>query len=157
MFFVHKAIRPLISDVTSAAVACGMANTLGNKGGVGISFCVGLTRFVVINSHLAANQNKTKTRNRQFHKICAEMTPLLKKKMVAKEKKEEHEAETSLSSSATPQEKMTPADGQDDEDEEDGGEDKLDEEYRKKSSQLEHYGDRIIFMGDMNYRINGNR
>jgi hypothetical protein len=160
MLFVHKAIRPLISDVTSAAVACGMANTLGNKGGVGISFCLGSTRIVVINSHLEAHQNKTKTRNHQFHKICSEMPQLLRQKMPTKEKKDDSSPATVLP--AVPQVKVGSGGagedgGQDDEDEE-GGDEKLDDDgYRKKSDQLNQYGDRVIFMGDMNYRINGNR
>jgi hypothetical protein len=173
MFFVHKSIRPLISDVTSAAVACGMANTLGNKGGVGISFCLGTTRIVVINSHLEAHQNKSKTRNRQFHKICSEMTQLLKKKTLTKERKEDSPSPVPVAppSGAAPPAVPVPQvkgrgaggggegdAGQDEEEGEDeGGEEKLDDEYQKKSDQLNQYGDRVIFMGDMNYRINGNR
>lgn len=157
MLFVHKAIRPLISDVTSAAVACGMANTLGNKGGVGISFCLGATRIVVINSHLEAHQNKTKVRNRQFHKICSEMTQLLKRKLPTKEK----DGPATTSPPAVPQVKARLTGGEDageDEDEDEEGGDELDDDvYQKKSDQLNQYGDRVIFMGDMNYRINGNR
>lgn len=37
MVFVHKSISHLCSIVTSAAVPTGIASTLGNKGGVGVS------------------------------------------------------------------------------------------------------------------------
>ena len=62
---------------------------------------------------------------------------------------------------AIPQVKARLADGEEageDEDEDEEGGDELDDDvFRKKSDQLNQYGDRVIFMGDMNYRINGNR
>jgi hypothetical protein len=172
MLFAHRSIHPLVTDVTSSAVACGMADTLGNKGGVGISFCLGLTRFVIINSHLAANQNKTKARNSQFNKICFEMTQLLKSRMTGSREQEKQGvtatataeskrdrgdvAETLLPAAAQSPNEVVDA-GQ--EEEEDAGErdEKFDEVDRTKSDQLGQYGDRVLFMGDMNYRINGNR
>lgn len=41
------------TDVQSEAVACGIKNTLGNKGGVGVSLCVGQTSLLFVCCHLA--------------------------------------------------------------------------------------------------------
>jgi phosphatidylinositol-bisphosphatase len=79
IIFVHKGIEHLCHDVTSAAIATGVANTLGNKGAVGISFLFGKTKFIFMNAHLAANQNKVKDRNTQANKIVEEMPALLTK------------------------------------------------------------------------------
>lgn len=58
----------------SSAVATGLSlgapsTTLGNKGGVGISFSVGITSCVFVNSHLAAHQNNVRERNDHFFQI----------------------------------------------------------------------------------------
>lgn len=53
--------------------------TLGNKGGVGISFNVGTTSCVFVNSHLAAHQNNVRERNDHFflisHGLVRELGP----------------------------------------------------------------------------------
>lgn len=72
--FVHRAIIPLVRNVRSSAVATGISlgapgTTLGNKGGVGISFNIGATSCVFVNSHLAAHQNNVRERNDQFFHI----------------------------------------------------------------------------------------
>lgn len=187
MLFVHKSITSLISNITSAAIACGMANTLGNKGGVGLSFQVGSTRIVVINTHLAANQNQTETRNLQFCKICSEIVPLFKKNLNRLNNNDKNENnndnrddETSIVEPIPPEliaesnetlgkenEQGVIIQSEPDGDEEEviGNDavkqnmnisDEIDE-YMKLCNELDRYGDRIIFMGDMNYRINGNR
>ena len=78
MVFVHKSILPLIINVSSAAVACGLGNTLGNKGGVGISFRIANSRMLILNTHLSAHQHKVEERNDQVWKILNEMSTLLK-------------------------------------------------------------------------------
>ena len=79
MVFVHVAICPLVSDVHSAAVACGMGDRLGNKGGVGLSVKVADTRFVFVNAHLAAHQHDVAGRNAQVAKLYVELPYLLMK------------------------------------------------------------------------------
>ena len=79
IIFVHKGIEHMCHEVNSAAIATGVANTLGNKGAVGISFLFGKTKFIFMNAHLAANQNKVKDRNTQANKIVEEMPQLLNK------------------------------------------------------------------------------
>ncbi|CAM9191906.1 unnamed protein product [Scytosiphon promiscuus] len=72
--FAHRAIIPLLRNVRSAAVATGLSlgsrsPTLGNKGGVGISFDIGATSCVFVNSHLAAHQDNVRERNDHFFQI----------------------------------------------------------------------------------------
>ncbi|RYG50620.1 hypothetical protein EON67_04935, partial [archaeon] len=69
MALVHVALLPIVSDVQTAGVACGIGNALGNKGGVGIAFNVGKTALLFINSHLAAHQNHVTQRNRDALRI----------------------------------------------------------------------------------------
>lgn len=55
--FAHRAIVPLVSDVTTEAVPCGAAGRrLGNKGGVCVGVCVGNTSLLVVGCHLAAGE-----------------------------------------------------------------------------------------------------
>jgi hypothetical protein len=77
MAFVHRGIAHHCSFVTSAAVATGAGNTLGNKGGVAIYLKVGNTRILVVNAHLAAHQNAEKQRNADYWKICRGIPVLL--------------------------------------------------------------------------------
>ena len=176
MLFVHQSITPLISNITSAAIACGMANTLGNKGGVGVSFHIGSTRIVVINTHLAANQNQTETRNLQFCKICSEIVPLLKKNLIRPSATSSNSDQMSIvepipseiaseNGEMVERESMIQSEPGGDEEEvaNNGGvkdsfniTNKIDE-YIGLCDELDRYGDRVIIMGDMNYRINGNR
>jgi hypothetical protein len=73
--FAHKSILPLISNVRSHAVPTGIAETMGNKGGVGISMSIGDSTFAFLNAHLAAHhhQRATEHRVREFRKISKDM------------------------------------------------------------------------------------
>lgn len=55
--FAHRAVVPLISDVSSQAVACGTANTVGNKGAICVGICLGNTSLLMIGCHLAAGHS----------------------------------------------------------------------------------------------------
>jgi hypothetical protein len=78
--FIHESLVHLCSVATSAAVATGAGNTLGNKGAVGLLLRIGNTKIVVVNAHLSAHQNAVKQRNAEFHKINAQMAIQLGKK-----------------------------------------------------------------------------
>lgn len=52
VIFVHAFIFPFVSEVKTASLATGILNSVGNKGGVGISFKVGETSLLCINCHL---------------------------------------------------------------------------------------------------------
>ncbi|CAM9157802.1 unnamed protein product, partial [Pylaiella littoralis] len=72
--FAHRGIIPLLRNVRSSAVATGLrlgapGTALGNKGGVGISFNIGTTSCIFVNSHLAAHQNNVRERNDHFYHI----------------------------------------------------------------------------------------
>ncbi|KAL1518982.1 hypothetical protein AB1Y20_003251 [Prymnesium parvum] len=69
--YARRELLPQVSHVHSAHVACGIGDVLGNKGGVGISLCVGRTSILFINSHLAAHQHKVNERNTDYHRINA--------------------------------------------------------------------------------------
>eukprot|EP00607_Mallomonas_marina_P001746 CAMPEP_0182437942 /NCGR_PEP_ID=MMETSP1167-20130531/85388_1 /TAXON_ID=2988 /ORGANISM="Mallomonas Sp, Strain CCMP3275" /LENGTH=662 /DNA_ID=CAMNT_0024631047 /DNA_START=398 /DNA_END=2386 /DNA_ORIENTATION=- len=78
--YAHRALVPFISEVSSGAIATGLANTLGNKGGVAISMKIGHTRLIVLNAHLAAHQNGVAERNHQMNRIDRDMTALFHRK-----------------------------------------------------------------------------
>ncbi len=71
---MHKAIIDLVSNVKSHAVATGICDTLGNKGGIGISFMIGKTSYCFLTAHLAAHQNQIVRRTAEFAKISREVT-----------------------------------------------------------------------------------
>ena len=55
--FVRLGLLAQVGDVQTAAVATGIANTLGNKGGVALRCSVGTSSLLFINSHLTAHQH----------------------------------------------------------------------------------------------------
>lgn len=80
MCFVHRSIANLCSVVTSAAVACGAGNTLGNKGAVSVFLKICGTKILVVNAHLSAHQHAERKRNAEFRKISLQMPLLLEQK-----------------------------------------------------------------------------
>jgi len=77
--FVHQGIRQLISNVQSHAVPTGICDTLGNKGGIGISFNVGRSSFCFLTAHLAAHQHEMDRRTKEFARISSEISSALGK------------------------------------------------------------------------------
>ncbi|OWZ21598.1 Inositol polyphosphate 5-phosphatase [Phytophthora megakarya] len=71
--FVHSSVLPLLGNIQSDAVATGLGNQLGNKGGVGIAFSVGTTSFAFVNCHFEAHQRNVSRRNGNFHRINHEL------------------------------------------------------------------------------------
>ncbi|CAG8615349.1 10448_t:CDS:2 [Cetraspora pellucida] len=71
--FVWKECEDWVLDYQHDAVATGLANLFGNKGGIGISILFGNTSLCFINSHLAAHQSKVKQRNHDVKKISKEL------------------------------------------------------------------------------------
>jgi len=70
---VHKAIVHLVSDIKSHAVPTGVYDTLGNKGGIGVSLKIGISSFCFLNAHLAAHQNQMCRRTQEFMRISHEV------------------------------------------------------------------------------------
>lgn len=127
--YAHVSIVPLISEVRSAALPMGIGNTLGNKGAVSLSFKVGATRFCFVNAHFEAHQRSWETRNAQFSRTHREIPALLQKAEISRE------IGLSVGDSGSTAVHIEALD----------------------SATLPEYADRVVFMGDFNYRINGNR
>lgn len=152
--FVHESVIPLLSNIQSDAVATGLGNQLGNKGGVGIAFSIGRTSFAFVNCHFDAHQHNTEKRNGNFHRINQELKlyPL--------------QASSVTSTTLTPTSAAVT------------GESSLDglgrtttTRFSLSSPVLQQAGggltgkklaisesfDRVFWFGDLNYRINGTR
>ena len=71
--FVGVGLLSQVGGVQTAAVATGIANTLGNKGGVALRCCVGRSSLLFINSHLAAHQHAVAQRNADCHRIDSQL------------------------------------------------------------------------------------
>lgn len=76
--FAHKAIHSLISHVQSHAVATGILDTVGNKGGIGISMKIYGSTFCFLTAHLAAHIKGMDRRTDEFLKISMEMSQKLR-------------------------------------------------------------------------------
>ena len=171
MIFAHKGIAHLCSTVTSAAVPTGIADTLGNKGGVAISLNFGKTKFAVVNVHLAAHQNAVKRRNTEFKKLNVDLPLVLEKKSRKMSNKREAghlvsptvptPAPTPISGGSEPQAESANAVAAQHhvEAQEDLVPVKNSSTKNPTSSTrtLNDFADRVIFMGDMNYRVRGTR
>jgi phosphatidylinositol-bisphosphatase len=83
--FVHKSIHHLVTNVESHAVATGICDTLGNKGGIGISLAIGKSSFCFLCAHLAAHQNQMDRRTVEFAKISREVSFVLGSRTVRTE------------------------------------------------------------------------
>jgi phosphatidylinositol-bisphosphatase len=71
--FARRSLVGSIRCVRTAHVATGIAHTFGNKGGVGISVAIGRTSVLLVNSHLAAHQNAVEQRNADYLRIDTQM------------------------------------------------------------------------------------
>ncbi|XP_036403938.1 inositol polyphosphate phosphatase-like 1b [Megalops cyprinoides] len=67
--FVRPEHESRISHVNTASVKTGLANTLGNKGAVGVSFLFNGTSFGFVNCHLTSGSEKALRRNQNFQDI----------------------------------------------------------------------------------------
>ena len=170
--FAHRGISHLCSDLTSGCIATGLGmgvGTLGNKGAVAVNLrLAGTTTLTVVNSHLAAHQNAVKKRNEEFWKIHNEIPSVLSKRLRSRNSfvsagsldpapslKAAVAAQSSLASELASSADGKPPlhDGASTADAATAEPEKL----QGGSLDLAESADRVIFMGDMNYRIRGNR
>mmetsp|Transcript_27290 Transcript_27290/g.85911 ORF Transcript_27290/g.85911 Transcript_27290/m.85911 type:complete len:510 (-) Transcript_27290:75-1604(-) len=130
--FMHKSITWAVHAVKTAAVPTGMGNTLGNKGGIGISFMIGATSFIFVNAHLSASREPDgeETRNQHFRRISNALCMMLGPKT------NEPVAEGVSAASGFPR-------------------------YRGEGERtyecLMFHFDRVFFTGDLNYRLDTKR
>jgi Endonuclease/Exonuclease/phosphatase family 2/C2 domain len=69
VIFCRKSISDDMGNVTQHTEATGIANVLGNKGGVAVGLHIRDTSICFLNSHLAAHQDKTVRRNNDVMEI----------------------------------------------------------------------------------------
>ena len=69
VIIVQKKHHDSINRVQRSSVRTGIANTLGNKGAVGISFYFKGTSFCFINSHLTSGNERNERRNQNYRDI----------------------------------------------------------------------------------------
>jgi phosphatidylinositol-3,4,5-trisphosphate 5-phosphatase 2 len=69
----RRALMPKVSHIQTSTVATGIANKLGNKGAVGLSFFLGTTSLCFVNCHLTANSENWAKRNANFMDIVARL------------------------------------------------------------------------------------
>jgi len=128
--FAHSSILSLLSRIKSAAVPTGIGDTLGNKGGVAVSMCLGRTHFLFVCAHFAAHQNNVKGRNQDYLKIDRSLLSSLKAGQLGATEV------TSISSIREEGENLV----------------------KEKRTQLcSQKFDRVFWMGDLNYRISTTR
>lgn len=174
--FVRRELLPMVTDVKRDAVSCGVGNFVGNKGGVGVSFNYAGARLCFLNAHLAAHNEKVKQRNADYHRIVKTMfapkgkgnggegflsvrkasMKRVKGNAVAPADPSESEDGSAwdASSSASSAEPMTPLDpGR-----------PTPETPSMFGGLIKRHGwsaaegfDLCVFMGDLNYRVEGNR
>jgi len=71
--FVRKRHIPKIRSVQHSHVATGIANVVGNKGAVAISFTFDEASFCFVGSHLAPHDKNLDERNKQFSSIVRQL------------------------------------------------------------------------------------
>jgi len=160
--FGHKAVAHLCNSFTSSAVATGIGNTLGNKGGVLVSFKIGNSSFAFVNAHLAAHQNAVKERNQNYHNISKGLAQFLDKKNrvamnVASSLDSNSLVDRSANASVNSSLDATILNNN-------ISHENIDKDGRsspailnkKENLTLDQCADRVFFMGDLNYRIRGN-
>ncbi|XP_027865120.1 inositol polyphosphate phosphatase-like 1b [Xiphophorus couchianus] len=72
--FVNPEHESRVSHVNTASVKTGLGNTLGNKGGVGVSFLFNGTSFGFVNCHLTSGSDKVLRRNQSFVDILRQLS-----------------------------------------------------------------------------------
>ncbi|KAL3827670.1 hypothetical protein ACHAXA_000543 [Cyclostephanos tholiformis] len=161
IIFGHKSIVNLVSNVRSHAVPTGIAEKMGNKGGVGVSMTIGVSTFVFINAHLAAHKHATQHRIREFGRISSDMATKLWQR---------DDIETSDSASNAVHDDNDYVDDPIHESHllDDGDivphlpellhtKSPCNEDNRPKANPLIGAFDKVFWFGDLNFRINGTR
>ena len=69
--FIRVRYKNYVQNIQKKAVATGVMDVVGNKGGLMISFSFQKTRFMFITSHLAAQVPKFAERNKHFYKLLS--------------------------------------------------------------------------------------
>lgn len=140
--FVRARLFPYCHHIEHGAVATGIGSVMGNKGGVAIGFDIGATSLLFINAHFAAHQNAVAQRNDDYHKILSKLD------FKAKLRVSRAQAAAAANGAANPAVVAAAAAAFSD-----AGRDR---ERRREECVTSRF-DRVWFMGDLNYRVGGNR
>jgi len=77
--YVKSRIQEFVSNVETVSKPTGIANIIGNKGGVGVGMKIKETSFCFISSHLAARPGRAALRKANFYDIMKNVRPCTKK------------------------------------------------------------------------------
>jgi hypothetical protein len=176
--FAHMALRPVITDCQTGSVPCGFANAIPTKGGVAIGFNIGSTSLLLINSHLAAFQHNVEARHANYRRIEAALplAPALygleARLRIAREAEKQLAEAAREARAAAPMPAAAGAGGaagaeNDDDDDEDDGTSPASSALATSPAAppasptpvtaVSSRYDRVVFMGDMNYRVDCSR
>eukprot|EP00656_Telonema_subtile_P055525 TRINITY_DN8629_c0_g1_i1.p1 TRINITY_DN8629_c0_g1~~TRINITY_DN8629_c0_g1_i1.p1 ORF type:complete len:290 (-),score=46.59 TRINITY_DN8629_c0_g1_i1:58-927(-) len=67
--YVKNSLYYKVAAVETNSVPTGVANAIGNKGGVGVAMTLGQTSMLFVNAHFAAHQTKVAERNADYLRI----------------------------------------------------------------------------------------
>ena len=74
--FIKNKFKTRLTNIDTSTVACGLGGVWGNKGGVGVSFCLdGCNTIGIVSAHLAAraSHKRDMARNKDYYKIMRSM------------------------------------------------------------------------------------
>ena len=77
--YVKSKLQEFVSNVDTVNKPTGIANIIGNKGGVGVGMKIKETSFCFISSHLAARPGRIALRKANFYDIMKNVRPCSKK------------------------------------------------------------------------------
>jgi phosphatidylinositol-bisphosphatase len=157
--FARRELLPLVRDVRRDAVSCGLGNVIGNKGAVGVSFEYAGARMCFLNAHLAAHAENVERRNADYHRIVKTMfaprgrdeekrkgflkkAGKVKKNAVAPAPAFAEDAPSDSPIDSTRPTPSTP---------------KFGGVFKRKGWSAADGFDVCVFLGDLNYRVEGNR
>ena len=157
--FANKAIVPLISDLRSIAVATGLGDKLGNKGGISVSFKVANSSFCFVNAHLAAHQHATIRRTNEFRRISKHIVASLLQQKRNSKVTECTSSDDECTTCCCDQDE----EGDDEEDDTSGpglprySSNDLRTDSGPQLNPLIDMFDKVFWFGDLNFRIYGTR
>ena len=161
--FARRELLSAVRDVRRDAVSCGLGNVIGNKGAVGVSFEYAGARMCFLNAHLAAHAENVERRNADYHRIVKTMfaprardkgEPGRAWKAAGKVKKN---AVAPVVAPAPAFVEDVPGDSPIDSARPTPAAPRLGGVFRRRGWSAADGFDLCVFLGDLNYRVEGNR
>lgn len=159
--FVHESVLPYLHNIQSDAVATGLGNQLGNKGGVGIAFSLGTTSLAFVNCHFDAHQHHVAKRNANFHRINQELqlfpAATSSSQTIGKTTSSRFSSSSLASCSSSPPPPTATATAAGSGAAAVAARNGSTHAVRRRTLPISESFDRVFWFGDLNYRINGTR